>query len=223
MSYFLFFILIVFSSLQFGILPRKIVPMGQTKQNMPRKEWKELQKQKAVKGFHTSAASLGSSLEFHGDGLSQPDGISTALLGNGLQVNWGAGETPAMASITESSHAKLARSVFESGRGGNITGSGHVKPARGVFETGRGGKGGGLSILALPVLSALAPHLSLLGPAAFANVGIDQKRPRKEAGVGSGCGGGGGEEEEVEVHRPRGFVPGSGWLSFFFGGIFGRQ
>lgn len=75
---------------QFGILPPKVVPVARTKKIMPRKEWKELQKQQAGgKGFHTSAAAssaaaLQPSCYTAASGGALADALSPAVWGTGV-------------------------------------------------------------------------------------------------------------------------------------------
>lgn len=150
--------------------------MAQTKQMMPRKEWKELKKQEGVKTIHTSAVCFAS----NGDVGASP--AYPALSSNGEMVGQCAPHQAfaGFASLLQSGllpgiewGSREGEDALESGFGTDSLSydcpGGEPFKVEGVGETGRG-VGPRLEDLSLrkysPLNAVLGSHLSQLGPTA---------------------------------------------------------
>lgn len=173
---------------QFGILPPKVVPVARTKQTVPRKEWKELQKKQAGgKGFHTSAACFSALQPGAGEPRSDPlprtlfsasddgeltDGIATRRQSSGVSQSpsletgpfsfwWGTG---------------AERETNRNGEAVNSTASGPDELcgdiALDLSRMSLTGRSAGEQQARSPLRTVLASHLSLLGPAACSVIGL---------------------------------------------------
>ncbi|CAN0487259.1 unnamed protein product [Ectocarpus sp. 12 AP-2014] len=173
---------------QFGILPPKVIPVARTKQTVPRKEWKELQKKQAGgKGFHTSAACFTALQPGTGEPVSDPlprtlfsasydgeltDGIATRRPSSGvsqypsletrpLSFWWGTG--------AERETHRNGEAISTTAIGPDELGGGIALDLSRMSLTGRSA---GEQQARSPLRAVLASHLSLLGPAACSVIGL---------------------------------------------------